>query len=418
MTLRTATDARALDPSAIADEYERRDLGTVSDDRLFDLVADIVGEPRTDPASSFVLHAPLELLARRALLEYVEPARRQSARMRMVTLAADYEAAGAGVPACPVRPFASPAAAVAGLERALDAGDLEGVDDAATWLARNASTAAVARLAGTLIPRLGAAGHAPIYLFGVPRIAPRSRAALGLLRPLARELAREPDWRVEWIDDWHPAPAPNADLTGALLGTPQLGVPGSDFIYPLVHQVDASGVAAEVLGSVVTDDVATVPRALLRVAAWSMLQDDAAYAPYGWTHCMTLAQAAAGLATATADPARALAVAATYVVAFRAALSATPVTPGYDPEPVTISARDALDAPPPLAAAAAFRAPGVELPELVSELATRAALHEDAHLAKYTVACFDAMQADPGSERLYLSAAAYLGAWWKEQRPA
>ena len=49
------------------------------------------------------------------------------------------------------------------------------------------------------------------------------------------------------------------------------------------------------------------------------------------------------------------------------------------------------------------------------ELATRAALHHDAHLVKYTLACFDAATADPGRRRLYLSAAASLSAWWAQQ---
>ena len=46
------------------------------------------------------------------------------------------------------------------------------------------------------------------------------------------------------------------------------------------------------------------------------------------------------------------------------------------------------------------------------ELAARAASHEDAHLAKYTLACFDAAAGNPRRRRLYLAAAAYLGAWW------
>ena len=51
-----------------------------------------------------------------------------------------------------------------------------------------------------------------------------------------------------------------------------------------------------------------------------MLQDDPAHAPYGWTHCLTLAQAAAIWPPATDNPLRAVAVAATHVVGFRAAL--------------------------------------------------------------------------------------------------
>jgi hypothetical protein len=411
----TPADLRGLDPAAIPVEYDRRVLASVSDSHLFDLAADVVGEPKAAPADSFVLHAPLELLARRALLEYVEPARRQSARLRLVALAANYEATGPGVSACPVRPFASPAAAVRGLSDAIDAGDLDGVDDAATWLGRHATADDLLPLADAMVPHLGAAAHAPIFLYALPRVAPRSRPALGLLRPLARELAREPGWRVGWIEDWRSRRTARGSLVDALLATPRLGVPGSDFIYPLMHQVDASGVAAELLAPVIDDDRTEVSRSLLRVAAWSMLQDDPAYAPYGWTHCLTLAQAASGVATATPDPARTLAVAATYVVGFRAALSTGPVAPRYDPAPVAESARDALDAAPPVAAAAVHHAPAKALDPLVTELATRAALHEDAHVVKYTIACLDAAHADPAHGRLYLAAAAFLGAWWGQK---
>jgi hypothetical protein len=186
-----------------------------------------------------------------------------------------------------------------------------------------------------------------------------------------------------------------------------------------MHQVDASGIAAEILGPVIDArvDPGAAGRDLLRLAAASMLQDDPRYAPYGWTHCLTLAQAATGVAEATPRPARAVAVAATHVVGFRAALSTGPISAEYSPEPVPDAARDALDAPPTIAAAAVHQATGVELDEVVTEVATRAALHPDAHVAKYTLACFDAAAADPAHHRLYLAAAAYLGAWWA-QRPA
>ena len=75
--------------------------------------------------------------------------------------------------------------------------------------------------------------------------------------------------------------------------------------------------------------------------------------------------------------------------------------------------RDSFALEPVEAARAAFHTPGADLDELTTELATYAALHEDAHLAKYTLACFDAAEADPEERRLFLAAAAYLGAWWR-----
>jgi hypothetical protein len=233
------------------------------------------------------------------------------------------------------------------------------------------------------------------------------------------ELNRHRDWKIEWIDARPLSGSGDDDaLTRALLATPRLGVPGSDFIFPIMHQVDSKGVAADVIAPVLGagTDLAAASRAIARVAAWSMLQDDPAHAPYGWTHCLTLAQAAANLAPATADPLRAVAVAATHVVGFRAALGNAPVRAAYDPEPVSVDPIEALDAAPPIAAAAVHHAAPGAVAAITTELASRAALHRDAHLAKYTLACFDAAEADPDHARLFLAAAAFLHGWWAQAR--
>jgi hypothetical protein len=199
---------------------------------------------------------------------------------------------------------------------------------------------------------------------------------------------------------------------------PHLGLPGSDFVFPLVHQVDAGGVAAEAIAPHLGEgiDVAAAGRALLRVAARSMLHDDPAAAPYGWTHCLTLPQAAAAVARRSVDPVPALAVAATYVAAFRAAQGRGPLPDAAmadEPPPVPGAGwREALDAEPPVAAAAAWHAPAEERRALVAELAARAGTHPDAHLAKYVLACLDAAADDPVAVRLFLAAAAALVARW------
>ena len=53
-----------------------------------------------------------------------------------------------------------------------------------------------------------------------------------------------------------------------------------------------------------------------------------------------------------------------------------------------------------------WHAPDAELDDYVQRLVTFAAVHRDAHLAKYTLACLDATRDDPGAGRLYLAAAA------------
>ena len=55
----------------------------------------------------------------------------------------------------------------------------------------------------------------------------------------------------------------------------------------------------------------------------------------------------------------------------------------------------ALDAAAQIAAAAVHHAPRSAVAAITTELASRAALHPDAHVVKYTLACFDAAAADP-----------------------
>ena len=49
---------------------------------------------------------------------------------------------------------------------------------------------------------------------------------------------------------------------------------------------------------------------------------------------------------------------------------------------------------------------------LMRDLATAAAVHADAHLVKYTLACFDAASADADAAQVHLTAAATLAGWW------
>src|SRR5689334_13288834 len=124
------------------------------------LVADcaaIIDVPKAAPPDSFLLHAPLELLARAILLPRVPAGARDEARARLQWLADKYVAAGPGA---------------AGPAPALNAG----IDE--------------------VVASLAAAGHAPILTSLRPRVAavgPTFGDAL-----IATELARYPDWRLEW----------------------------------------------------------------------------------------------------------------------------------------------------------------------------------------------------------------------------
>jgi len=379
-------------------------------------VGTVVSRPRVEAANSFVLHAPLELAARTALLPHVAPAQRDEARARIAAIAAEYEAFGPGAPEPPERVFDSVVQGAERLSVAIGAGDLDEVDAVAAWLGQHATPVELrGLLADEVVPRLSAAGHAPIFLYQLPRVAPRGELPGTLLRPLVRELARHPEWRLSWMNERAAHdPLPPAALLDAIRSAPQLGVPGSDFIYPVMAQVERSGVAAELLGAPTqTSDFDGAARVVLRTAAWSMLQEPPDHAPYGWTHCLTMPQAVLGIADSCRNPSTALAVAATYVVGFRAAFASGPLRTSYAPADPGVDLAHAFDLGPVAAGAAGFHSDDV-----VTELATRASTHHDAHLVKYTLACLDAAAFDPGYARLYHAAAASLVAFWTRDNGA
>ena len=188
----------------------------------------------------------------------------------------------------------------------------------------------------------------------------------------------------------------------------------------------ATGVAASQIGPVLAAGGARgdgrgadAARAVCRAAAWSMLLEDDAHAPYGWSHALTLPQAVLGVADEV-DAHVALAVAATYVVGFRSTLATRPLeptfphadAPGATAVPRVDLVRDALAAGPDHAAAAVWHARPEERGGIVTLLATEASTRHDAHLVKYTLACLDAAADDPAHAALFLAAAASLASWW------
>ncbi len=393
-----------------------------SDHVLVERTARRVSIPRQDPADSFVLHAPLELLARTALLPLVATSSRAAARRRIADIATQVEAFGPAVADPPTITTHGPPEAAAALIAALADGDLDGIDATAARIgATLLPDQLTALLADAVIPSLAAAGHAPIFLWLLPRIAPRGGATVALIRPLARELGRHPTWRLGWFDaadigaGGPQANSPGTDaeaMATALAAVPLLGEGPSNFIHPTMSRVDTAELAGALLGPVCgPGPVGPRGRAVLRVAAQCMLAEPPTHAPYGWSHALTMAQAVVGVAGACAQPHRALAVAATHVMGFRASLATRPPRVGRI-EPGRLALAEALATGPDEAVAAAWHLDAARTGELVTELATRAAIHHDAHLAKYTLACLDAAAMDPGSSRLFLTAAAKLVGYW------
>lgn len=393
------TDAQALrslpleafDHPQPGDAWERSPLAPISDARLVAAAVAAITPPKLAAPSSFVLHAPLELLARAALLPHVAPEARGPARRQIAAVAVRYALAGAEVDT-PDGAFRNEAVALAALLDALRSSDAQGADTALCFLLPRVSWWQLrAALVDEVMPRLGAAAHAPILLATLPRVADRVAGAAGLLRAPLRTVAAAWHQRLSWHLEAAAPPAPT-DPAQALLQalTAPARVVASSSIASTMEAVERHGNAATHLaGPARALTPAQAERVLLRVAALSMLQDDPAHAPYGWSHCLTLPQAVLANADVARDPGALVAVAATHVLGFRATLG-----------------KVALDTDKPLPAFADAPA------EQITPLATRAALHPDAHLAKYTLACFDAAARDTEAAPLFLAAAASLGAWW------
>ncbi len=401
---------------AIEASYDQRDLDRLDDHELVAAVAAVVAEPREGPADSFVLHAPLELTARARLLARTPPSDRRLARLRLVSIASRYQ--GHDRADLPADGDSYPDVAAAGdgpmagvdhLLHAIDGGDLPAVDAAVRSLVaddRLDPARVIGPLAAAITPRTAAAAHGPIFLATLAEVPDRAAGWLPLLRPLARELARHPSWRIAWIDrhreagpERPAAPDPEA-LFAVLADPPRLGPPGSSFIHPLLMQVDAPGAADELLGPMAGPRHRldpTTARVLTRVAALAMVRDDPAHAPYGWTHCLTLPQAVLTLGPAVeASGGHPLAVAATQVLAFRVAQGSR-----------------TLDPADPLLTPADPVTGGERREALVVEAARR----HDAHIAKYVLASLTAADDDPEAGELHLRAAEHLLAVWDRLGP-
>jgi hypothetical protein len=179
-----------------------------------------------------------------------------------------------------------------------------------------------------------------------------------------------------------------------------------------MHLVDASGLAAELLaGPVAQLPLDEARRQLLRIAAMSMLQDDPSNAPSGWSHCLTMPQATLAIAPRVANPRRTVAIAATYVLGFRATQSRNEIDLDWQPP----RPRDGLglfDDDAEHAVAVAWHTDDPD--DIVRRLATHAAAHRDAHLAKYTLACLHAAHDDPSAAAMYRAASARLAIWWRD----
>ena len=362
---------------------------------LIDRAISVVSVPRVEPADSFVLHAPLNLMARIGLLDIVPSEAVAGAEAEIESTVKRYEESGRGVGDPPVLTISSPTAASNRLAVAVRAGDLDDVDAVTHWLTTRLSPVEIAGLVGELlIDSLAAAGHAPIGFQLLQRVRGGTLPP-SLLRGPMREVARNPDRRIRWFRNTEDRSEVVA-LDQVLASLPYLGPPSSNFIFELMSQVELDSIGRAILGPLLSEtlDVARIGRILTRAAALCMLYGDPAHAPYGWTHAFTMPQGALALADLGVRPRTAVAVAVTFFAGFRIAYDAD-LTGSLADE----AASDYLPADSPTRDEPA--------------LAAFAAIHHDEHLVKYTLACIHAAQDDPAWRLVYLRAAGHLADWWR-----
>jgi hypothetical protein len=418
--LLTKLPLETFDHPETDDEWERSPLASLPDAELIAAAIATITPPKIARPSSFVLHAPLELLARAALLPYVATEAYSQARRQIAAVAVRYAHAGPAIDD-PKITHTNTDTALSALIGSLNEGDADGVDSALLFLLPRVPLLDLRRaLIDEITPCLGAAGHAPILLAALAATSTRNVGphASGLLRAPLRTLASSADLRLTWFQTGSPSATSinEATLFDRLVAPPRVTSPSTS-IAPMMLAVERSGDAARLLQEPIRElSAQNAAQILLRVAAYSMLQDDPAQAPYGWTHCLTLPQGLLRNADVSKKHHALIAVAATHVLASRAALGK--VTINANP-PLPTSHTDLNEADPGTAASIAFHtihANPAQRKEIITTLATEAALHHDAHLVKYTLACFEAAAKDPAAAPLFMAAAAYLGAWWKHQK--
>jgi hypothetical protein len=424
-----------IDPANIVDEYRSRELDTVSDADIYRQVVAIVSQPQAQGINSFALHAPLELMARYGLLSLIEPSERPLARLQMVASASVYESGVETVgPPKRIEPFSNLSEASREFTRTFTTGDPDGMEALVLQIAAQFGSASLIHLLTPLaLPTLTGASHSHIGLWLLLRHGRVGEAGdAALLRAAARRIAADPKGQLTSfsgmaITGSKPLDQPAAEIEReifAKLSDPPRGKPGTASLRPLIEAGEATGNADRLFGDFVKHDLTDEQmdaafRAVLRVCAHSMLQDDISQAKFGWSHCLTLPQAACGLSSLNMDRKLALAATLVWITAYRSVLSTRRLDFNWVPQKIAepTSLIDALHTSPAVAAACVWYADASELPLIMRTLATQASIRNDQHLVKYTRACFDMGSFDPVHKLLYLAAAAHLCGLWIRENP-
>lgn len=416
-----------ISPARIIESYRERALDRYSDQELFQAAAESIARPKVAIRTSFEFHAPLELLARMSLLPLVAPEQRELARIQMVGVAAHYEAGGAEVPDPePLAPACDRAAAQAELRAAIEAGDTGRADAFCVSIAEQfGARGLIESLASLALKTLTAAAHIHIGLYLMARMWGDLGAVVsGLARAGARALAEGPDVCLKPVRSHREFHNIELELGSILRDVPVVKASGPG-VRGMIQAPEEAGLFESLIGdSMLTSEdeqeLETAFKLACRVAAVSMLEDNAEQAKYGWSHTLTMPQAAWSLTRflpSISFGREAAHSALTWVIGFRSTIGSGALPSEPNLEPSSMPLREALSHSPRAAAASVWSSSPDDWPEIVRELATAAAIRVDAHLVKYVRSSLDAAVLDPEHARLYYSAAAYLAAVWSIEHP-
>ena len=424
-----------IDPKNLVDQYTSRKLDKVSDGGLYRQAVAIISRPQAKCTKSFTLHAPLELMARFGLLSYVDPTQRSLARLQMVASASAYES-GVQVATAPskVNPFPSLASAKTEFTNAFRAADADGLEALVLQIAAQFGTASLVQLLTPLaLPTLTGASHSHIGLWLLIRHARAGDSGdASLLRAAVRRIAADPSAQLSSFSGMAISGSKPLDRSPTLieqdilnkLSRPSRGERSGRGLRALFEAGEQTGNADTLFGEFIRHDLNhgqmdAAFRAVMRVCAHSMLQDRQSQSKFGWSHCLTLPQAACGLSSLNIDRKLALAATLVWITSYRSVLSKKDLDFSWTPPKPSpeLTFQDALNESPEVAGAKVWHAKPEEIPNIVQTLATQASIRNDQHLVKYTRACFDMGSFDPSFRQLYLASAAHLCALWISETP-
>lgn len=424
-----------IDPKNLVDEYSARQLDQISDAELYRQITQIVAPPRRR-GTSFSIHAPLEVMARYGLLPLVEPTRRSLARLQLVATATMY---GNGLTPAPaldsIDPFPSLEIAKRHIAQTLRNRDATALEAIVMRMASQFGTASLVQtLTPLALPTMAGASHSHIGLWLLLRHGGITGPGdVALLRTAVRSLAKNPQQRLSSFggmsvdgggEPLKRTPAEiERDILRKLTQPPKVVSPSRSIMSQLMA-TEAAGHVESMFGDLISHDLTDEQidaafRAVLRVSAHSMLQDDLGHAKFGWSHGLTLPQAACGLSSFNINRKLALASTLVWITSRRCISGNVPLDFNWAPELLNnpVSLTEALRISPQAAASHVWHADGSERPQIVQTLATEASIRNDQHLVKYVRACLDLRSFDPRHQTLYLAAAAHLCGLWVGERP-